>query len=142
MKNYEMKELCLNFFRPDKNTWISRGDYYINAKAYIRVEKSETDKIEVIKKVLERYTTWSAMSYKEFLDCFEYHGFDVRAINESELNQNYKIIVGNEEDFYVELEWIDKLDDTFELLVKFRCYKNMKQICEKDVIPKEKLELK
>lgn len=142
-----MEKICLKFFTPDKDTWISRSDYGINAKAYIRVEKSETDKIEVIKKVLEMYTkiTYSSilnkMSYKEFLNCFEYYGFDVGTINESELDENYKIIVGNEKDFYVELEWRE-LYNSFILFINCICSKGTSVICEEYGIPKRKLTLK
>jgi len=142
-----MGGLCLKFFTPNGDTWISRGDFGINAKAYVRVDKSETDKIEIIKKVLERYVKltekiYGRMSYEEFLTCFEYYGLDVVAINESELNENYKIIVENEKDFYVELEWRDELNNSFVLLVNCKCTKITNVICEENGIHKRKLELK
>lgn len=130
-----MAELCLEFFTPnEEDTWISRGDAKINVKAHIWIMKSETEKIEIIKKVLEVYAKRTEyrgqhFTYEELLNCLEYYGADISNKNVNELEENFYVVLWNAKDFYTELEWRDD-GHVYELFINCVCSKDTNIICE------------
>lgn len=122
-----MEELKLICYTSDESNWISRGDERINIRAYTFLRKEEDiEWLEILKKVIKIYDKEKSegrnFSFEMFANCLDYYGIDVEIYNQSELEENYNILINNIEDFYIELELKDG-ESLNAFYVRFICNK-------------------
>jgi len=104
---YVMEELETRYLEYDDNTWVRYDDKRIAFKTHIEVDKIYTEKLEVIRKVLNAYfkqkEKGQEYTLKMFLDCFEYYGVEIKIDNFITKAEHFNIVITNKESFETEL---------------------------------------
>jgi hypothetical protein len=141
-----MEELETNYLEYDDKTFIDGvDDKRIAFKTYIKVDKTYTEKLEVIRKVLNAYFKQrekeEEYTLKMFLDCFEYYGFEIKIDDFITKAEYLNIVITNKESFETELGLLETKDSYF-LNIKLICMKKANVLCEENGISKGKIILR
>ncbi|MCE5221808.1 MAG: hypothetical protein LLF98_11260 [Clostridium sp.] len=141
-----MEELETRYLEYDDNTWVGRGnDKRIAFKTYIKVDKIYTEKLEVIRKVLNVYfkekEKRQEFNLKMFLDCFDYYGIEVKIENHLTKAEHFNFVINNKESFETELGLLETKDSYF-LNIKLICMKKANVLCEENGISKGEIILR
>jgi len=140
-----MEELETRYLEYDDNTWVRYDDKRIAFKTHIEVDKIYTEKLEVIRKVLNAYfkqkEKGQEYTLKMFLDCFEYYGVEIKIDNFITKAEHFNIVITNKESFETELGLLETKNSYF-LNIKLICMKKANVLCEENGIPKGEIILR
>lgn len=141
-----MEELETNYLEYDDKTFIDGvDDKRIAFKTYIKVDKAYTEKLEIIRKVLNAYfkqkEKGQEYTLKMFFDCFGYYGVEIKIDNSITKAERFNIVTTNKESFETELGLLETKDSYF-LNIKLICMKKANVLCEENGISKGEIILR
>lgn len=142
---YFMNELKTTYLEYDDNTWVSPDDKRIAFNTNIEVNKTDTETVEIIKKILNSYFKQKEKRKKYtlemFFNCFSYHGIDIEIEKSITKEEYFNIIITNKESFETELGLLET-ENSYFLNIKLICMKKANKLCDENGISKGEIVLR
>ncbi|WP_270566055.1 hypothetical protein [Clostridium beijerinckii] len=141
-----MEELKIRYLEYVDSTFIDGvDDKRIAFKTHIEVDKTYTEKLEIIRQILNAYfkqkEKGQEYTFKMFLNCFDYYGVEIKIDDFITKAEYLNIVINNKENFETELGLLES-ENSYFLNIKLICMKKANVLCEENGIPKGEIILR